>query len=192
MSVTAWWLLAVLILAVPTYAADDVQERAVPNTGLRQNLVPEGSVQALEKRVAQLQQQVDVLTAQLGALQSVLKVTPTGATLQAPTVTMIASEGLALQSGKGVTVTAGTSLDVRAAMATSIRSGMSTLLEGAGSLDLKGGVLRLNGGTKPIATIGSQVQLRGGQVIGTVQGGSVIGTPAGGEIVTGSTTILGN
>lgn len=192
MRVTAQYLMVLLLLASPTYAADEIQERAVPNSGVRQGLMPEGSMSATDMRVAQLQQQVERLTAQLAALQSVLKVTPGGATLQAPTVSIIASEAVVLQSIKGVTVTAGTFLDARAVTSTTIRSGASAVLESTGSLDLKGPIVRFNGGGKPFATIGSQVQLRPGQVLGTVQGGAVVGTSAVGEIVSGSSTILGN
>lgn len=192
MRVTAQCLMVSLLLALPVYAADDIHERAVPNTGIRQGLMPEGSMPGADMRVAQLQQQVDMLTAQLAALQSVLKVTPGGVTLQAPTVSIIASEAVVLQSAKGVSVMAGTSLDARAGTATTIKSGSSAVLEGAGSLDLKGAVVRFNGGGRPLATIGSQVQLRPGQVLGTVQNGAVVGTSAVGDIVNGSNTILGN
>jgi len=181
-----------LLLATPIHAAEDVQERAVPNTGVRQGLEPEGSISSAEMRLAKLQQQVELLTAQLAALQSVVKVTPGGTTLQAPMLTIVTSEALVLQSAKGVTVTAGTSLDARAAMTTTIRSGGSAALEGGGSLDLKGGVVKFNGGGMPLARVGNQVQIRPGQVIGTVQGGVVVGTSAIGDIVSGSTTILGN
>lgn len=44
-------------------------------------------------------------------------------------------------------------------------------------LDLKGTAIRLNGGTKPLATVGSQVQVPGQPI---------------GQVMTGSGTILGN
>jgi len=147
---------------------------------------------ATEMRLAKLQQQVELLTAQLAALQSVMKLTPGGVTLQAPTLTILTSEALTLQSAKSVTVTAGASLDARASMTTTIRSGSSAALEAGGALDLKGGVVKFNGGGMPLATVGNRVQIRPGQVIGTVQGGVVVGTSVIGDIVTGSTTLLGN
>jgi len=189
---TQWLLMVALLLVIPAHAADDIQERAVPNTGVRQGLQPEGSMSATDMRLAKLQQQVELLTAQLAALQSVIKLTPGGVTLQAPTLTIVTSEALTLQSTKSVTIAAGTSLDARASMTTTIRSGSSAALEAGGSLDLKGGVVKFNGGGMPLATVGNRVQIRPGQVIGTVQGGVVVGTSVIGDIVTGSTTLLGN
>jgi hypothetical protein len=45
------------------------------------------------------------------------------------------------------------------------------------TLDLKGGVIRHNGGGKPLATVGSQVQVPGQPI---------------GQVTTGNNAILGN
>jgi len=105
--------------------------------------------------MAILQQQVRTLQAQFATLQAAVQVTPTGVTLQGPTVTI---------AGGVVTIQAQNNVALRA----------------GGPLDLKGSMIRLNGGTKPLATLGSQVKVE------TSTG------PALGQIVTGSQTILGN
>jgi hypothetical protein len=86
-------------------------------------------------------------------------------------------EAISLRSNKVVTIEAGTSLDVRSSSASAIKSNSTLLLEGAGTLDLKGGVIRHNGGGKPLATVGSQVQIPKQPI---------------GQVITGSQTVLGN
>jgi hypothetical protein len=126
----------------------------------------------LESRIAALQQQVQVLQAQVAALQSVLKVTPAGATLQAPTLSFLSLEGIALQSNKGIAVTAGTGLTMQSQAGTSIKAGSALSVDSSGTMDLKGASIKLNGGSKPLATVGSAV--------------------GNGKVITGSPTILGN
>jgi len=71
---------------------------------------------------------------------------------------------LALQSAKSVSIHAGQHV--------AIQSGGTAAVEGKGQLDLKGPSIKLNGGSKPMATVGSAV--------------------GNGTILTGSGTILGN
>lgn len=158
-------------------AADEVTERAVPgpSTPLRQMAPAPGRAipaMTVEQQLTALQQQVQSLQAQLAALQSVLKVTPTGATLQAPTVSILTSGDTMIQSGKGVTVRAATGIAVQSQADTSIKAGSTATLESSGTTQVKGAILKLNGGSKPMATVGSAV--------------------GNGQIVSGSTTILGN
>jgi hypothetical protein len=115
--------------------------------------------------------------AQVAALQSVLKVTATGAVLQAPTLSLLSIEATTIRSSKGVAIDAGTSIDMRSSTSTSIRAASTTLIEGSASLDLKGAIIKHNGGGKPLATIGSHVQIPGQPI---------------GQITTGSQTVLGN
>lgn len=130
-----------------------------------------------EQQIAALQQQVEALQAQVAALTAVLKVSATGATLQAPSITIAASDGLAIQSAKNLSLAAGKNLNMQASGNTTIKGSGSTAIEGTGLLDLKGAMIKLNGGTKPLATVGSQVQ---------------IPKQAIGQVTTGSATVLGN
>ena len=106
---------------------------------------------------------------------------PTGAllTLQGPTVT-IAGGVVNIQAQNNVALRAGSNVAVQAAGNLALQSGAGTALQAGAPLDLKGPMIRLNGGTKPLATLGSQV---------TVEG---FGGTAHGQIITGSPTILGN
>ncbi|HEX7767473.1 MAG TPA: hypothetical protein VF443_12220 [Nitrospira sp.] len=124
-----------------------------------------------------MQQRIRTLETQIATLQSVLIVTPTGATLQAPTLLLQSLSGTTIRSGKSIAIDAGESIGTRSGTSTFIRAGSTALVEGAGTLDLKGASIRLNGGTKPLATVGSQVQLSGQPI---------------GQVITGSPTILGN
>jgi hypothetical protein len=148
-------MLAILVLwTSASFAAEGVTERAVPNAPLMQVVpvmpggVPRTTVAGptLDQTVAQLQQQVQALTAQVAALQSVLKVTPTGATLQAPTLSLLSIDGITIRSSKGVAIEAGSSIDARSGTSTSIRASSTALIEGASTLDLKGRITKLNGG----------------------------------------------
>jgi hypothetical protein len=175
-------LLCTLTASTLASAAEEVTDRAVPglsSTLQQPALPPRATIPALtvEQQLIALQQQVQSLQAQVAALQSVLKVTPTGATLQAPTVSILSIEGIIVQSSKGVAVTAGTGVAIRSNAGTSIRAGTTATIEASGTTDLKGAVVKLNGGTKPIATVGSLVQ--------------VPGQPTG-QVVTGNSTVLGN
>lgn len=85
-------------------------------------------------------------------MQSVIQVTPGHATIQAPQVT--------IQSGDRVVIQAQNTLALRAGQQASLQ-GSSALVEAAGPLDLRGATVRFNGGGKPLATVGSLVQLSG-------------------------------
>ncbi len=146
---------------------------SAPGAGARAGVAPP----TLEQKVAFLEQQVQILMAQVAALQSVLKVTATGAVLQAPTLSLLSIEATTIRSSKGVAIDAGTSIDMRSSTSTSIRAASTTLIEGSASLDLKGAIIKHNGGGKPLATIGSHVQIPGQPI---------------GQITTGSQTVLGN
>jgi hypothetical protein len=146
---------------------------SAPGAGARAGVAPP----TLDQKVAFLEQQVQTLMAQVAALQSVLKVTATGAVLQAPTLSLLSIEATTIRSSKGVAIDAGTSIDMRSSTSTSIRAASTTLIEGSASLDLKGAIIKHNGGGKPLATIGSQVQIPGQPI---------------GQITTGSQTVLGN
>lgn len=130
-----------------------------------------------EQQIAALQQQVQALQAQVAALTAVLKVTASGATLQAATVTIIGNDGVAIQTSRSFSLAAGQNLNLQASVNTAIKGGATTAIEGSGLLDLKGGVIKLNGGTKPLATVGSQVQ---------------VPKQAIGQVTTGSANVLGN
>jgi hypothetical protein len=79
-------------------------------------------------------------------------------------------EAITIQSRKSVSLEAGTSMGIKAAS--------TAWLEGTMTLDLRGGLIRHNGGSKPLATVGSQVQAPTGQPVG--------------QVTTGSQTVLGN
>lgn len=86
-------------------------------------------------------------------------------------------EAINIRSNKVVTIEAGLSLDIRSSSSAALRAGSIAVIEGVGTLDLKGGVIKHNGGGKPLATVGSQVQIPGQPI---------------GQITTGSQTVLGN
>jgi hypothetical protein len=124
-----------------------------------------------------LEQQVQALTAQVAALQSVLKVTPTGAVLQAPSLSIFGLEAININSKKLVAIEAGTSMNLKSLANTSIKATSGALIEASATLDLKGAVIKHNGGGKPLATVGSHVQVPGQPI---------------GQVTTGSQTVLGN
>ncbi len=132
---------------------------------------------SIDQQVFTLQQQVQALQTQVAALQSVLKVTPTSATLQAPSISIFSSGDTLIQSSKGITVKAASGITVQSQAGTSIKAGSTATIEASGTTELKGAVIKLNGGSKPLATVGSQVQVPGQPI---------------GQVLTGSGTILGN
>lgn len=136
-----------------------------------------GAQVSIDQQLAIMQQRIKTLETQIAALQSVLIVTQAGATLQAPTLLLQSLSGTTIRSGKNLAIDAGESITTRSGTSTLIRASSTALVEGAGTLDLKGAPIRLNGGTKPLATVGSQVQLTGQPI---------------GQVVTGSPAILGN
>lgn len=148
---------------------------------------------SIEQQVGFLQQQVSMLQTQLTMLQAAVQVTPSGVKLQGPTVTILggvvtieAQNNVALRAGSNVDVRTGVNLSVSTGGNTSVqtganlslRSGAGTLVQASALLDLKGAMISLNGGTKPLATVGSHVQVPPGS--------------SSGQIITGSPTILGN
>ena len=156
--------LAALALCAPAvFAEEGVVERAVPNTELRRSTIPTVPTLTIEQQVTMLRQQVQALQAQVAALQAIVKTTPTGG------ITFISNDTISLQAAKNISIGAGAQL--------TIQSNGTALVEGKGALDLKGVPLKLNGGTKPLATVGSQVQVPGQPI---------------GHITTGGATTLGN
>lgn len=164
----------------PALAAGEVTERAVPNPPSvmqqmpRVGTSPQASMQAptTDQQLAALQQQVQALQAQVAALQSVLVVTPTGATLQALNLTVSSPQGVVIQSQKNVAITAGMTMNFQSGTSLSMKGNTIATVEGAGGLNLRGATVKLNNGSKPMATLGSAV--------------------AGGKVVSGSATILGD
>ena len=156
-------LFLVVILACPTfvYAADEVTERAVGIQELTVKPMPSRSAIAgptLEQTVVLLQQQVQSLQAQMAALQSVLQIAPNGA------VTLLSPVTVTIQAGMNVSVSAGQNITVKA-------NGAASIEGKGGALDLKGGPIKLNGASKPVATVGSLVQVPG-QPIGQITTGN--------------------
>lgn len=172
-------IVAVLVLmASSPFAADDVLERAVPGpTGAQQPVMQAPTTpiptMTVEQQIATLQQQIQSLQFQLSMIQSVVKISPNGTVIQAPALSLLSANGTLIQSDKGVTVAAGQGLSMQAGGSAAVKAGSSIAVEAQQILDLKGGLqMRLNGGTKPIATVGSAV--------------------GNGKVLTGSQTILGN
>jgi hypothetical protein len=91
---------------------------------------------------------------------------------------LTASSNVAVRAGADFLATVGRNTSIQTASNLALRSSAGTTLQASGPLDLKGSTILLNGGTKPLATVGSQVQV--------VPGSST------GQIVTGSPTVLGN
>lgn len=85
--------------------------------------------------------------------------------------------GLTLE-GTSVSLKGSGNTTVEAQGALSLKAGGSATLETPGTLNLKGTQVRLNGGSNPIATQGSQIA-------GAGPGGAVAG-----QVVTGSSTVL--
>lgn len=138
-------LAAVLIafesMAILVTPADEVRERAVPNTPLMQSTIPTMPVPSSEQKVAMLQQQGQALQAQVAALRSVLKVGSTGA------VTILSNGTISIQSAKSIVIGGGQNV--------SIKANGDALVEGKGTLELKGYFIKVNGGGTPLATVGS-------------------------------------
>ncbi len=143
-------------------AADEVTERAVPNssTMVQQPAQPSGTTiptLTVDQQLAAMQQQIQALQMQVSALQAVVNITPSA-------VTIHSNGSLVIQAAKGVSIGAGQNV--------AIQGNGGVLVEGKGPLDLKGYFIKLNGGGTPLATVGSAV--------------------GNGKVLTGSGTILGN
>lgn len=162
-------------IASPVFGADEIMERAVSNqSGVMQQTIRTGAPippATVEQQLVALQQQVQTLQAQIAALQSVFKIASDG------TVTILSPTSVSVQAGKDISIGAGKNVSIGAGQHVSVQGNGNALVEGKGGLDLKGMPVKLNGGTKPIATVGSQVQVPGQPI---------------GQIMTGSGTIFGN
>lgn len=145
------------------------------------------SANNLSLQVARLEQTVAQLQQQIALLQSIIKVSGS-------TVEIAANRDLKIKAGGALEINAGMNTAIRSAMNTTVQSGMSTYLTSSVSTDvnsgaffklqsgrcevnassemaLKGAILRLNRGSKQIATVGSLT--------------------AGNQVATGSPTIFG-
>jgi len=166
-------------------AADDVTERAVPGPSSQQQpgfRAPATSIPAMtvEQQLAALQQQVQSLQLQLSAIQSVVKISPNGTVIQAPALSFVSASGTMIQSAGPIAVRSGTDTTIESGAATALRSGGNATIQTAagmtieakGNLSVKGATMRLNDGTKPVATVGSAV--------------------GNGAVLTGSSNLFGN
>ena len=153
--------------------------------------IPELTVRATiaapiaEKQLAQLQQQVQALQAQLAALQAIVRITPASAAGQEPSVT-IAAENLQLRASINFTLQSGSTMTIRTAAALKLQSDGNTEVRAAGSLNMDGSLVRLNGGSKRLATVGSIVQTS--VPFGTT--GAMV--PVSGQVMNGSTSVFSN
>jgi hypothetical protein len=138
-----------------------------------------------EQQLSQLQQQLQSLQAQLAALQAVVQIAPASAAGQEPTVTIVAGN-LGLRASRELTLNSGSNTLIRANAALNLRSDGSTAVRAAGSLNLDGASVRLNGGTKGLATVGSIVQ--SSAPFGTT--GNMV--PVSGQIMNGSQNVYAN
>jgi hypothetical protein len=127
----------------------------------------------LDQQVAALQQQVAALQSQVNALMAAVRVSETGVVLQGRSVTI---------AGQSVDIRSDLNLGLRADALTgdfmqtaTLRTAGALTVASSGTLDLRASTIRLNNGSKPIATAGSLVQM---QSTGT------------GQIVNGSATVL--
>lgn len=168
------WIVA--ISPTVSGAANEVTERAVPNaaTIIQQPVHPSGTTiptLTVDQRLAAMQQQMQALQTQMAILQSVLKIATDGA------VTIQSQKSVSVQAGTDLSIGAGKYLSIGAGQNVTVQGNGTALVEGKGGLDLKGTLIKLNGGSKPVAIVGSQVQVPGQPI---------------GQITTGSGTILGN
>lgn len=140
------------------------------------------NIQALEQRIQTLEQQV-------GSLLSIIQVSQGEVLIQAQALSL-QSENLTIEThgGDGLTIASDTNLTINAALNLTAQSGMDLALKGgtnakleggagatvkAGTtLDLKGGIVRLAGGGRPVAVLGSHVLTAPGGGPGTVTTGS--------------------
>ena len=144
-------------------------------------------VNELSAQVARLEQMVALLQQQVNQLQSVIKVTGTA-------VEIGSSRDLKIKAGGSIDIIAGMNTGISSGMNTNIKSASNTTIKSGAITDiyagsffrlqavrgditassdllLKGVPLRLNKGTRPVATMGSMVM--------------------GNQVTTGSPTILG-
>lgn len=178
-------LLTFVLVPCGLVAADDVTERAVPGPSSPQQpgfRAPTTSIPAmtLEQQLAALQQQIQSLQLQLAALQSVVQVSPNGTVIQAPALSFVSASGtmiqsagpMVLRSGANMTFDMAGAMTVKSSSTAMIQSAAGMTIEAKGNLSVKGATMRLNDGTKPVATIGSAV--------------------GNGTVLTGSPNLFGN
>ena len=130
----------------------------VPPAPVRTDLSQMRSAVSLDQQVAALQKEVAGLQSQVNALLAVVQVTNSGGAGQRPNVLIT-----------------GSLIEVRSEMNTTVRTGGLLYVASSAGVDLRGSTIRLNGGTKPIATAGSPVQVQGN---------------GGGVILNGSATVF--
>jgi hypothetical protein len=185
---------AALCFPLPAFAAGEVTERAVPSLPSplqKQGPIPGTPMSAtpMEQQLAALQQQVQALQAQLAMIQAAVVVTSNGVTLQGPTVKLWAQNNdvevkakanVTMKADRDLNFKAGNNASMDASSNVTIKSGAGTVVQAMAPLDLSGSLIRMNGGpnpgTKPLALVGSQVQVSGST----------------GQVVNGSQYIFGN
>jgi len=185
---------AALCFPLPAFAAGEVTERAVPSLPSplqKQGPIPGTPMSAtpMEQQLAALQQQVQALQAQLAMIQAAVVVTSNGVTLQGPTVKLWAQNNdvevkakanVTMKADRDLNFKAGNNASMDASSNVTIKSWAGTVVQAMAPLDLSGSLIRMNGGpnpgTKPLALVGSQVQVSGST----------------GKVVNGSQYIFGN
>ena len=125
----------------------------------------------LYQQITALQQQVVTLQGQVNLLRSVVQISQTETTIQAENLSLKATKALALNSGKDTTLTVENEFTLTSAKDLLIKSGKTANVEGGALLNLKAPQVKLNNGSKPMATVGSIV--------------------SGGKVISGSPTIFG-
>ncbi len=140
---------------------------------------------AAEQQLAQLQQQVQSLQAQLAALQAIVQITPASTAGQEPNVT-IAAGAVTLRASRNLMLMSGANTNIKASSVLDMRSSAETVIRAAGALNMDGSSVRLNGGTKCLATVGSIVQTN--VPVGTT--GATV--PVNGQVMNGSQNVFAN
>ena len=173
---TAWLLCAAMLFP---HTASSAEMPTYQTTNTRQV--------DLSAQVARLEQVVVLLQQQVALLQSVIRINGT-------TVEISSSRDMKIKAVGSVNISSGLNTDISSGLNSAIKSGASTLIKSGTTTDiyagaflrlqgvrgeisassdllLKGGLLRLNKGNKPVATMGSMV--------------------IGNQVTTGSPTIFG-
>jgi hypothetical protein len=173
-------MLALMLTAACCSATLAADRTAVQGTMIAQVRAPIEPA-PLEQQVIALQKQVSVLQAQLNALLSAVKVSEAGVVLQGRTVSIagatidVRSDGTLAMRAANLAAEVARDTSLRSGFATSISSSAGVTVQAAGPVDIRGTQVRLNGGSRPVATVGSGVQ--------TSSAGS-------GQVITGSSTVL--
>jgi len=140
------------------------------------------SIQALEQRVQTLEQQVSSLLSIIQVSQGEVLIQAQALSLQSQNLTIEThgGDGLTIASDTNLTINAALNLTAQSGMDLALKGGTNAKLEGGAgvtvkarsTLDLKGGIIRLGGGGKPVATMGSLTVTAPGGGPGTVTTGS--------------------